>query len=196
MYQESKQKIWEDRHFETVLGHIKRKDTKSLSDCLKHSHDANLCNAYGESLLHFAAMHYHFDGVEALLAHGADIHSKTKAGFTPFHWACQCENNDAIIIQLILAGADVNAQTNSGATPAMLCVTNMGYLSILFKEKINLTLKERGGLTLLGVVNKLPELPQFDSVKEFVGKFYAEHENNALNQLIEGNHAKQEGIVF
>lgn len=163
---------------------------------MEHSHNPNLCNSDGETLLHFAAMHYHIDGVDLLLSNGAEINRKTNAGLTPLYWACQRDKNERIIRRLLDYGADVNVQSNAGMTAFMICATNIDYLQLLLNKSANLYLKNHEGKTLLDIVTGYPDIPQFDWAKEHVRKIYAKHEYEQMTGKIVDCDNEPEGLVF
>jgi len=65
--------------------------------------------------LHLAAFHGHKDVVEFLLAHEAEVNSKTTAGLTPLHMAAQI-GNQGVMEVLLAHGANINAIDSKGWT--------------------------------------------------------------------------------
>ena len=58
--------------------------------------------------------------IHYLLAWGADINAKDKAGYTPLHLAVKAAKKtqtDYIIIKLVMKGADRNLKDNLGRRP-------------------------------------------------------------------------------
>jgi len=84
----------------------------------------------------FAADRGDFDSGVALVAAGASVNVKSKAGFTPLYMSLRhvCENEQhcgrikSLIESLINRGADVNAETEDGET-ALMAASGLGNLT-------------------------------------------------------------------
>ncbi len=64
----------------------------------------------GQNALMWAVAAKHPDAVQLLIEHGADVHARSKSGFTPLLFAAQQGDIDSARI-LLAAGADVNEST-------------------------------------------------------------------------------------
>lgn len=71
----------------------------------------------GQTLLHAAVMEPDAEGIEALLAAGADVNARDKTNTTPFHWSGWCGEN--VIQTLLQAGADKEARNDQDRTPLL-----------------------------------------------------------------------------
>lgn len=77
---------------------------------------------FGETPLHFAAMHNNYALIELLVRFNANAHARNFAGYTPLHFAVQ-NGNEASAKALFLCGADLNARESyCGYTPLHLAV--------------------------------------------------------------------------
>ena len=77
---------------------------------------------FGETPLHFAAMHNNYALIELLVRFNANAHARNFAGYTPLHFAAQ-NGNEASAKALFLCGADLNARESyCGYTPLHLAV--------------------------------------------------------------------------
>lgn len=77
---------------------------------------------FGETPLHFAAMHNDYALIELLVRHNANTHAQNFAGYTPLHFAAQ-NGNEASATALFLSGADLNTrEMYCGYTPLHLAV--------------------------------------------------------------------------
>ena len=90
--------------------------------------------------------------VELLLARGADVNAKNRAGCAPLHGAAQSNHKD--IAELLLAHkADVNAKQNDGNTPLHLAAgadpDNKDTAELLLSHKADVTAKDNDGNTPL-----------------------------------------------
>ena len=106
--------------------------------------------------------------VRTLLAKGAEVNAKTRAGLTPLMLATLRGKPD--VVQALLAnGADVNATTNSGVTALML-VSMLGHadvLEMLLAHGADVNAKTDVGVTALMWASQLglakPTAPQLFS---------------------------------
>ena len=77
--------------------------------------------AGNQSHLHFAAIRNDMEAARWLIANGAEVNAKNKAGSMPLHNAAW--NNAAPVAELLIAnGAAVNAKTKNGQTPLDLAI--------------------------------------------------------------------------
>lgn len=73
-------------------------------------------DAYGRTLLHYAASNAKLDELAKLLAQGLDPNAKDDNGWTPLHFAAQA-NSPACVSALIDAGAITSAVDSHGNAP-------------------------------------------------------------------------------
>jgi ankyrin repeat protein len=102
-----------DIHAAAMAGLVDRIVTLLAEDRTRvssYSHD-------GWTPLHLAAFFGHVSSAEALLAHGADVHARSRnsMGNTALHAAAAGRNVDVVAV-LLAHGADVNARQNGGWT--------------------------------------------------------------------------------
>lgn len=89
----------------------------------KHSDVVNVLRKHGvRETLYGAAISGAIDDVKRLIAEGADVNIRNRAGGTPLHLAAQRGRapHREVAELLIRAGADVNARDNDGKTPLAL----------------------------------------------------------------------------
>jgi uncharacterized protein len=81
--------------------------------------------ADGWTALHLAAFFGRTDAVEELLTRGADVHARSRNGFsnTPLHAAIAGSGGIAILEMLLAHDADANAGATEGITPLHLALT-------------------------------------------------------------------------
>lgn len=114
----------------------------------------------GDTALHIAAAAYRIDGVEKLLAAGADPRARNRRGAEPLHdAACGAPgsvswNPDAqaqVINMLIAAGADPNARDKGGTAPLHKAVRTRcaGAVEALLKGGADPDLTTKNGSTPL-----------------------------------------------
>jgi len=72
-------------------------------------------DAKGWTPLHYAAWRGNTQEIDQLVAKGADVHAKTKAGDTALYWAVINQHKAAVVL-LLSHGADVNARNSGGRT--------------------------------------------------------------------------------
>jgi len=101
--------------------------------------------------LHGAAASGDKEGVERLIAQGADLNAKDNNGQTPLHLSILNRRAGQARWVLISQGADVNAKTNDGRTPLIMAVTRGDqYLEeVLIANGADITVKDNRGRTLL-----------------------------------------------
>ncbi|MCY4382347.1 MAG: ankyrin repeat domain-containing protein [Nitrospinae bacterium] len=92
-------------------------DEEDVSRCLKGGANANARDKYGETPLHWAAIHTKTSAVvTALVEAGAKINARNEDGDTPLHHAVS-HKYPAVVRALLKAEADVNARDKNGFTP-------------------------------------------------------------------------------
>ncbi len=105
--------------------------------------------------LHKAATEGQLAVAKFLLANGADIERKSKAGYPPLYLAAKNGRNS--MVELLLSkGADIQAGSADGYSPLHIAASR-GYLTIaetLLKNRSNLNAKNREGATPLHLAAK------------------------------------------
>jgi hypothetical protein len=92
---------------------IKRGGQPALQTWLEAGQDVDQEDAFGFTLLHYAAEHGNVDVVRWLLSQGANVNAQTAYGYTPLHYAAR--HAEAKLGHVLLAaGADPNAQLTKG----------------------------------------------------------------------------------
>jgi len=105
--------MWGAKHGHTQFVHRMLREFNINANVRSHKSEA--------SALHRAAAQGHYDMVELLLAHGADVNAKTSYGRTPLQQAARY-GHAAVAQLLIFRGANVNAATEGGETPLLIAV--------------------------------------------------------------------------
>ena len=112
--------------------------------------------------LHWAVSNGQRTVANFLLAHGADIESKGKQGWTPLHTAAY-SGDTRMVTLLLVRGANIEAVDNANGT-ALLKAVGRGHLDtakLLLAHHAAVNVKERdGGVTPLhvAIANKRPDL--------------------------------------
>jgi ankyrin repeat protein len=78
-------------------------------------------SARGQNAMMWAAAEGHTAVVKALLEAGADIHARSKSGFTPLLFSAQRGDTETTKL-LLTAGADINEAASNGTTALVLAV--------------------------------------------------------------------------
>ena len=94
-----------------LMAASQRSDIEITQLLLASGADPNIkCYLRGASALHHAVKHQKLDNIEILVAHGADVNSRTKSGETPLFWAHNFADNVGDSIRMLVRlGADVDA---------------------------------------------------------------------------------------
>jgi ankyrin repeat protein len=83
---------------------------------LEHHADVNAKEtSLGQTALMWAAAEGHTEVAQALITRGADVHARSKTGFTPFLMSARSAGHDTANL-LLEAGADVNEAAPDGTT--------------------------------------------------------------------------------
>jgi ankyrin repeat protein len=77
---------------------------------------------YGLTLLHVAANHRLYEGVDLLLTNGADVNAVDDGGETPLHRAAWNLDPKGCL-QLLEAGADPTVRDRHGRTPLLVAIS-------------------------------------------------------------------------
>ena len=84
--------------------------------------DVEMRDAYGNTVLHWAADGLCDELIEELITRGADVDARNDKGQTPLHRGAKCGPCHSTVNVLIAHGADVNARASDGATPLDVAV--------------------------------------------------------------------------
>src|SRR6266702_1101144 len=85
----------------------------------RHSGIANAAIYHGDSPLHLASAHDHFEIMQSLIQHGADVTARDNSNSTPLHLASFKGGVESVQL-LIQHKADVNVQNKENSTPLHL----------------------------------------------------------------------------
>ena len=126
---------------------------------LKHAHDLDASDVYGQTALHIAAFASNFESTQMLIEHTANINARDNRGCTPLHYAVVNGKPDSKLdlfpcVQLLLErGADANTQNNRGTTPLHLAASNSKInekiIQLLIENVTNINLRNVQGQTAL-----------------------------------------------
>lgn len=111
----------------------------SVVSLLNDGMDINLKdNIYGETPIMIACSCGSNDMVKLLLTYGADIHQKSKKGYSLIHFVCYYDHVDIIRI-LLVRGVNVNEKSNDGNTPLKIacCYDNYDIAKLLLESGAN-----------------------------------------------------------
>ena len=106
--------------------------------------------------LHGAAASGHKEGVERLIAQGADLNAKDQNGHTPLHLTIMNREAGQARWVLITQGADVNVKTNDGRTPLMMAaIRGHEYLvEVLLANGANINARDNNNRTALSLAKQ------------------------------------------
>ena len=92
--------------------------------------------------IHDYSINGNLDGLNVLLASGADVDKTDNYGYTPLHWA-SINGHLEVVNVLVAAGAEVNKTNNGGITPLHLasCFGNVEVLKVLIRAKADVRIK-------------------------------------------------------
>jgi ankyrin repeat protein len=148
-------------------------DFETVERLLKGDPSAvNARDEYGFTPLHGVAGEHQFEMAEFLIAHGADVASRTDSGITPIHLAAYPE----MVRILVKHGADLEAREDGGGTPLHLASENPEGLEVM-RELLRLgadsNAKDGSGGTALTTALARDEQEKVDLLLSFG----ARHEN-------------------
>ena len=134
-----------------LMGCARTGNVEAVKSLLTRGADVNAKdNRQMHTALLLAVAEKHPEVARMLIEHGADVHARSKGGFTALMFAAQQGDQESAQV-LLNAGADVNAATPDGDTP-LLVASLSGYeeLSIyLLNQGANPNAVERNGITAL-----------------------------------------------
>jgi ankyrin repeat protein len=134
----------------TLLGSVKRGDSTRVLAMLERGAEVNVKNGDGNTALHEATLHGHYEVVRTLLEAGADPNIQDNAGNSPLHEAAQ-KNRVDIAHLLIESGADLSAKDRFGNSP-LHKVVSKGHFELallLIESKADVNEKDKVGITPL-----------------------------------------------
>ena len=141
---------------------VKEGDYKVVRSLLGEHADVNAPQAYGETVLAWAANRNDLEMVELLIDAGANVNTANDYGITPLSLACT-NGNAAMVEKLLAAGADPKTARLTGETPLMTCaytgnVEAVKSLLVLGAD-VNAKGSERGQTALMwAAAQKHPEV--------------------------------------
>ena len=105
-----------------LLRAAKQNDPTGLVAALEEA-SPDTANGIGQTSLHVACLHGHFEIVKLLITAGADVNVVNQFGVTPLHYAAKPNDKHGdqmvnVVKALIEAGADTKAKDQSGDMPA------------------------------------------------------------------------------
>jgi ankyrin repeat protein len=80
----------------------------------------------GQTALMWAAAQHQPAAVRFLIAHGADVHARSKAGFTPLLFSIRAGDVESVGV-LLEVGADIDQKAPDGNTALMVAIDNARY---------------------------------------------------------------------
>lgn len=136
-----------------------RHDYETLMDIsrvLAVCKDINAVNWWGQTPLHWAAMHGQVDIAFNLILKGANIHATDFHGETPLHWAARFGQIE-IVNLLIGNGANIDFRNTSGETPLHVAAKNNNTESmrLLLANGADVNAKDRHKSTPLHFVKQV-----------------------------------------
>ena len=141
---------------------VKEGDHAAVRSLLSEHADVNAPQAYGETVLAWAANRDDLEMVELLIDAGADVNAANGYGITPLSLACT-NGNAAMVERLLEAGADPKIARLTGETPLMTCAYtgNVEAVNSLLASGADVNAKdtERGQTALMwAAAQKHPEV--------------------------------------
>jgi serine/threonine-protein phosphatase 6 regulatory ankyrin repeat subunit B len=158
---------------------------KAISD----GADVNIMGRHGRTPLMKAANFGSLPVVDALLAHGADVHTRTSGGGTALHFAAgggtyrhsnprEFRIRPQILARMLAAGGDVHARDSEEMTPLLAaCRTGSTELiAMLIEHGAELDVKNRRNDTCLSLATKM----EHDQLVMWLIREQAQDASNAL----------------
>lgn len=105
-------------------------NASAVSALLQAGADVNICNAFGQTPLQFAAMKRHLAIVTLLITSGANLHASNNEGRTALHWAT-IKGDVSIVSTLLKAGLSVNITDVANRTPLHYAATQPESLALV-----------------------------------------------------------------
>ncbi len=143
---------------------VKEGDHEAVRSLLREHADVNAPQAYGQTVLAWAANRDDLEMVELLIGASADVNAANVNGVSPLSLACT-NGNAAMVEKLLKAGANPNAAQQTGETPLMTCAYtgNVEAVQLLLAHvgDVNAKESERGQTALmLAVAQRHPQVVQ------------------------------------
>ena len=110
---------------------------------------------------------YETDIIKQFLAYSGDVHSRNKAGETPFMIAARKRSNSAPLDVLLKEGSDINVQDNLGNTALMKVVQHpqammrLWVIEFLIRNGANVDIKNNEGKDIWDYVDNHKGLNEF-----------------------------------
>jgi len=99
---------------------VREGDHEAVRSLIKERADVNAPQAYGATVLAWAAHRDDLEMVELLIGARANVNTADVYGVTPLSLACT-NGNAAVVEKLLMAGANPNTALSTGETPLMTC---------------------------------------------------------------------------
>lgn len=119
-HKQAEPELSDDLKFQTLLTAVAMGDPEIITNTFLLGIDINMTN-HGCTALDYAIYRNNLDGVNALIAAGADVNKKNDHGMTPLLYAITQGHID-IIETLVFSAADIDGLTKDGCTPAVLAM--------------------------------------------------------------------------
>ena len=125
---------------------VRSGNLKRVQELIRSGEDVNEPVPFGDrSLLILAIRCGHKDIALALLASGANVHTKGEGGRTALHWACH-KGFEEVVQALVNGGSRMNSRDDLGRTPLMLA-------ELSGKEEISMCLMQAAKKQLDGLIH-------------------------------------------
>jgi FOG: Ankyrin repeat len=121
---------------------------------------------YGFTALHGLAEEEHYDIVQFLIGHGADVNARNEDGITPLHLAAWPEMAEL----LIASGADLEARNNQGYTPLMVIAAEAereDVMEVLLEAGADVNAKNNQGESAYDIAESREETDKLKLLKRY-----------------------------
>ena len=142
---------------------VRSGDLRAVEAELEKGTSANITNRYDQTALEWAVCYDHFDMVDLLLRHGADInHQHSYNGEHIIHTLASWKDADhghaeVRIQKLVDRGANPNLLMHDGSTPLMVAARDGisgPSMEVLLQLTTNLDARDKQGMTALGLARQ------------------------------------------